>query len=141
MGLRKVYLGLGYLSFPLGVRGIALPLLPTTPFILLAAWCFARSNPELANRLYAHPRFGAAIVDWRDQGAISPRAKAVAVSALAVSYAIAVWLTGGRYLSFILAVIMGSVALFILTRPSPRPPAAHVQDAGSRQDAAQPGSE
>ena len=136
--MRKVYLGLGYLSFSLGVIGIALPLLPTTPFILLAAWCFARSNPELAKRLYAHPRFGAALADWRDQGAISPRAKAYALSALGISYALTVWLTGGRYLPFILAVIMGSVALFLVTRPSPRP---NAPETGGQPDRARPGSE
>lgn len=120
MGLRKVYLSLGYLSFALGILGIALPLLPTTPFILLATWCFARSNPELAKRLYAHPRFGAALADWRDQRAISSRAKVYALTALVASYALAIWLAGGRYLPFILAVIMGGVALFLATRPNPR---------------------
>lgn len=132
--MRKVYLALGYLSFSLGILGIALPVLPTTPFILLAAWCFARSNPELAKRLYSHPRFGAALADWRDQGAISPRAKTYALSALAASYVVTVWLMGGPYLPFILAVIMGSVALFLVTRPSPRPSPTDTSASGATGD-------
>lgn len=118
--MRRVYLCLGYLSFALGMLGIVLPLLPTTPFILLAAWCFARSNPALANRLYAHPRFGALLSNWRDQRAISLRAKIYALIALACSYALSVWFSDSPYLPFILAVVLGSVALYLVTRPSPR---------------------
>ena len=73
--MRRFYLCLGYASLALGVIGIFLPVLPTTPFVLLAAWCFARSNPALADRLYSHPRFGAVLRAWRDERAIPLRAK------------------------------------------------------------------
>jgi uncharacterized membrane protein YbaN (DUF454 family) len=119
--MRRLYLGIGYASFALGVIGIALPLLPTTPFMLLAAWCFARSSPALESWLYNHPRFGPVLADWRDQRAISRRAKTTALASLAVSYALAVWITESPVVPFILAAIMGSVAIYIATRPSPRP--------------------
>lgn len=117
--MRRVYLALGYLSLALGIIGIALPLLPTTPFFILAAWCFARSNPALAARLYEHPRFGPHLTAWRDQGAISRRAKILALSSLLICYLISIWLIESRHLPFILAAIMGSVAIYIATRPLP----------------------
>lgn len=118
--MRQLYICLGYLSLGLGVIGIFLPVLPTTPFILLAVWFFARSNPALAERLYSHPRFGHLLTTWRDQKAIPRRAKIYALSMLAVSYALILWLTESNVLLVILAIIMGSVALYIATRPPPR---------------------
>ncbi|WP_230530440.1 YbaN family protein [Microvirga roseola] len=121
--MRRVHLGLGYASIALGVIGIALPILPTTPFLILAAWCFSRSNPALAERLYGHPRFGKLLTTWRDQRAIPLKAKIFALATLAGSYALSVWLVESRYLPFILAGIMGSVAVYIATRPRPAPQA------------------
>jgi uncharacterized membrane protein YbaN (DUF454 family) len=118
--MRRFYLALGYTSFVLGIVGIVLPVLPTTPFIILAAWCFARSNPALAAWLYEHPRFGKLLTTWRDQGAIPRRAKVYALLSLAVSYALTVWLTSNPYVPYVLAVVMGSVAVYIATRSTPR---------------------
>jgi uncharacterized protein len=118
--MRRFHLALGYTSLVLGIIGIVLPVLPTTPFVILAAWCFARSNPALAEWLYEHPRFGTLLTTWRDQRAIPPRAKIYALLTLALSYAITVWLTRIPYVPFILAAVMGSVALYIVTRPSPQ---------------------
>ncbi len=117
---RSLYLALGYAGLGLGILGIALPVLPTTPFIILAAWCFTRSNPALAARLYDHPRFGRFLTTWRDQRAIAPRAKVYALLAMAASYAVTIWLTTSPYVPVILACIMASVGLYIATRPSPR---------------------
>jgi uncharacterized membrane protein YbaN (DUF454 family) len=118
--MRQLYLCLGYASLALGVIGIFLPVLPTTPFVLLAVWFFARSNPAMAERLYSHPRFGHLLTTWRDQKAIPRRAKIYALTMLAVSYGLILWLTDSDVLPFILAIVMGSVALYIATRPLPR---------------------
>jgi len=118
--MRRFYLGLGYVSFALGIAGIFLPVLPTTPFVLLAAWCFTRSNSALAERLYSHPRFGPLLTTWRDQKAIPRHAKIYALTALALSYGLILYFSESRILPVVLAVIMGSVALYIATRPKPR---------------------
>jgi len=118
--MRRLCLCLGYASLALGVIGIFLPVLPTTPFVLLAAWCFARSNPALADRLYDHPRFGALLRAWRDERAIPLRAKLTALTMLALSYALILWLADSRLVPVVLAAIMGSVAVYIATRPKPR---------------------
>ena len=128
--MRLFYLCLGYGSLVLGVVGIFLPLLPTTPFILLAAWCFTRSNPALAARLYSHPRFGPLLTTWRDQKAIPTRAKIYALAMLGLSYGLILWLSESRLVPIVLAAIMGSVALYIATRPVPRgEPGPPLQDA------------
>ena len=118
--MRTFYLTLGYASFALGILGVVLPVLPTTPFIILAAWCFTRSNPALAARLYNHPRFGSLLTTWRDQRAIPSRVKIYALAVMAASYAATVWLTTSPYVPFILAAVMGGVGYYIVTRPTPR---------------------
>jgi len=118
--LRWAWLALGHGSVGLGALGAVLPLLPTTPFLLLAAWAYARSSPELRARLYRHPRYGAALRAWHEQGAIAPRAKALAVGLLLLSWTLAVWTTSHPATPWIMGGVVLAVASFLLTRPSPR---------------------
>jgi uncharacterized membrane protein YbaN (DUF454 family) len=85
---RTLFLLAGFLSLALGAIGIAVPLLPTVPFVILAAFCFARSSPALEARLLSHKRFGHHIRNWRNHGAISRRGKRAALAAFAISAAI-----------------------------------------------------
>ena len=85
---RQLYLCAGLLAVALGTIGIFLPLLPTVPFMILAAFCFARSSPALEARLLNHPRYGHHLVAWREKGAISRSAKWSATAAFGVSIAI-----------------------------------------------------
>jgi hypothetical protein len=114
---RWLFLGLGHAAVALGVAGAFLPLLPTTPLLLLAAWAYARSSPELRARLYAHPRFGAPLRQWHEHGAISGRAKVMAVIALLASFGIAVWTTDHPAVPYIMAAVVVGVSTFILSRP------------------------
>lgn len=118
--MRRLYLALGYASLFLGILGIVLPVLPTTPFVILAAWSFSRSSPALAQRLYEDPRFGPSLRLWRDERAIAPRAKVMAVSAIAASYAVTAFLLASPAAAVGLGLVMGGVALYIATRPGPR---------------------
>ncbi|GIU15421.1 MULTISPECIES: YbaN family protein [unclassified Shewanella] len=81
---RGFFLILGLCSLVLGLLGILLPILPTVPFILLAAYCFARSSDRLYQWLMSHPWFADALKNWQAQGAIrkSLKKKAYIVSSL-----------------------------------------------------------
>ncbi len=82
---RIIFLCLGWLSLGLGIIGVFLPLLPTTPFLLLTAYCFARSSPKLHAALLSHPRLGPPLRDWQERKVIRPRAKATALALLAAT--------------------------------------------------------
>ena len=81
---RHLWLGAGLTALALGTVGIALPLLPTVPFYLLAAFCFTRSRPEWAERLHNHPRYGPPLREWRDRRAIGRKAKVASLVAMSV---------------------------------------------------------
>lgn len=83
--LRVGLLVVGVLCVGLGAIGIITPILPTTPFLLVAAACFARASPRLYQRLLANPSFGPLIRDWREQRAIPRRAKLTAIAAITVT--------------------------------------------------------
>lgn len=103
----------------LGVIGIPLPLLPTTPFLLLAAYCFARGSERLHAWLVSHRCFGPPIEAWRRYGAISRRAKMMAGGAMAVAFGMAAVLGAPPYALAMQLVVLACVGLFIFTRPSP----------------------
>ncbi|MDX3910457.1 MAG: YbaN family protein [Sphingobium sp.] len=82
---RWLYLIAGFLALALGIAGAVLPLLPTVPFIILAAFCFARSSPKLERQLLEHRHFGPHIQRWRSDGAVSRKGKRAATAAFAMS--------------------------------------------------------
>ncbi|HLO94047.1 MAG TPA: YbaN family protein [Burkholderiaceae bacterium] len=88
---RLVWGAAGLLSLGLGILGIFLPLLPTTPFVLLAAFCFSRSSRRCEAWLLGHPRFGPMIHDWRAHRAIPWRAKQLAWLMMSFGSAMAAW--------------------------------------------------
>ena len=112
---RRLWLGGGLAALAFGTVGIALPLLPTVPFYLLAAFCFARSRPEWAERLYAHPRYGPPLQAWRERRAIGRRAKLSALAALFASVVV-VELTLGWPWVLIPAAIAAVSGTWIWTR-------------------------
>src|SRR5690606_16754477 len=96
------------------------PGLPTTPFVLLAAWAASRGSRRLHDWLFGHARLGPPLRDWRDQRAVSLRARMIAVTFLALSWTI-------MYRQGISAVLLAFVGglfflfvTYVATRPSPR---------------------
>ena len=116
---RLTWLVIGLLSLALGALGIFLPLLPTTPLVLVAAFSFARSSNTLHDWLVNHDIFGSLIDNWRRYGAISRRAKILSVVSMAVILGISVAIAAPVGVIVVQAVVLGAAALFILTRPLP----------------------
>lgn len=112
------YRALGAAAVALATAGVVLPVLPTTPFLLVALWAFARGAPGWADRLRAHRRFGPMILDWEERGAIPRRAKLAAVLTMAASLALLAATTSSLLLLAAVACIMAGAAAFVLTRPS-----------------------
>ena len=116
--MRIVWVSLGLLSLVLGVVGAAVPLLPTVPFLLLAAFCFARSSERLHAWLLGHPNFGPVIDDWNARGAISPRVKLISTVSILAVFGLSVVMGLRPLILGIQALVLACVAVFIWTRPN-----------------------
>lgn len=114
---RTLWLCLGLAATGLGLIGVVLPLVPTTVFLILAAYAFARSSPRLHTWLVEHPRFGASIVNWQQHRSISRNAKRTAVAVMALSLAVTWFVGAGDLVLGLQALVLGTVAAFILSRP------------------------
>lgn len=109
---------LAYVFVGIAAAGVVLPLLPTTPFVLLAAFFASKGSPAFASWLDGHPSFGPVIRDWRRNRVIPPKAKALACSMMTLSWGILFVLgTAGMVLA-VSGVFMVGVAFYLLTRPS-----------------------
>ncbi|MEM9738449.1 MAG: YbaN family protein [Pseudomonadota bacterium] len=115
--IRWLWIVFGFLCVGLGLLGIALPLLPTTPFLLLATFAFARSSPRLHAWLIGHKRFGPLIRNWNEHGAISRRTKTVSVSVMAVMPALSAGLGAPLWTIGVQILVLSASAAFILSRP------------------------
>jgi uncharacterized protein len=120
--MRIVWIGVGSGAVVLGTAGLVVPLVPTTPFLLVAAWAFARSSPRLHRWLVTHPRFGPAIGDWQRHRAISRRAKGWAMLAIAATVATSLALGVSLPILAVQLAALACVSTFILTRPDAPPP-------------------
>ncbi|NBC35485.1 DUF454 family protein [Novosphingobium sp. FSY-8] len=112
---RHLYRAAGLFFVGLGVVGAFLPLLPTVPFLLLALFFFARSNPAWEQRLLHHPSYGPPLRQWRERRAIPRRAKIAALTAMGVSVAITA-LTAGWPWVLIPVGVMALSGSWIWTR-------------------------
>ena len=116
---KLLWITLGWLSVGLGIAGAVLPILPTTPFMLLAAYCFAHSSPRLHAWIVNHPTIGPPVRNWQSHGAITRRAKLLATGSMVAVLGISLALGLRWEVVAVQAVAMLGAATFILTRPDP----------------------
>lgn len=110
---------LGWVCVALGVAGAVLPVMPTTPFLLVALWAFARSSPRFRQWLWDHPVLGRYVRDWTAHRVIPIKAKVLALAMMCASLAWVVFATAiPVYGIAAIAVILAGAAAFILSRPS-----------------------
>lgn len=111
----------GWFFVLLGMIGIFLPLLPTTPFLLIALWAFSQSSDRFHRWLYTHRLFGPPLQDWSNYGVIPRRAKIIAISMMIVSAVVVILFTETPWWGVAAMILVMSIgAAFILTRPSRR---------------------
>ena len=117
--LRLIWFAVGVGAVLLGALGVVLPLLPTTPFLLVAVYAFARSSDRWHAWLLSHPLFGPVIHDWRSHGAIRPRTKLIGTASMAGVFLISLAAGVSAIILVIQAVVLSVCAAFVLSRPSP----------------------
>jgi uncharacterized membrane protein YbaN (DUF454 family) len=130
-GLRRgLYVGLGCLFVGLAVLGAVLPVLPTTPFLLLASYFFVRSSPALHARLLRSRWFGPLLRDWQEHRAVRPRVKVLALALIPAVIAASI-LVGRLSLPLTsLLLALGAVGMVVVWRlPVLRPEAAKCPEA------------
>lgn len=108
---------LGWLAVILATLGIVLPLLPTTPFLLLAAWCFARSSPRFHNWLLYRSWFGSYIRTWQEHCALPPGVKWKAIMVTVATFALSLWLVKIWWVRGLLLIILTVLLTFMLRMP------------------------
>jgi len=122
MNMRLTYFFLGWLFFSLGAIGVVLPVVPTTPFMLLALWAFTRSSDRFHAWLYHHKFFGPPLQQWHNHRVIPLTAKVLSISMMSLSFLmIAIFSSVNIWLKLLIAAVMLYGAWFILTKPSRSP--------------------
>ncbi|MCG8509935.1 MAG: YbaN family protein [Rhodospirillales bacterium] len=121
-GWRVVFFLLGWIFFGLGAVGAFLPVLPTTPFMILALWAFARSSRRFHDWLYNHRIFGPPLQRWSEHRVVPLHAKVAAVTAMVASLVYLIWFSDvPGYAIVLTALVMAGAAAYVLTRPSRAP--------------------
>ena len=125
-GMRAIYLALGFVSLGVGIIGIALPLVPTTGPVLLAAFFFAKSSERFHSWLLNHRRFGPGIRDYQAGLGIPVRAKIAAVVMIVISFGISIlWVVNATEGRIALAILAVAISVYIVSRPTKRLVATH----------------
>lgn len=119
--IRYLYIGTGLVFTGLGIIGAFVPLVPTTIFLIIAAYFFSKSCPYLENWLLYHPRFGEPLRNWQETKSISKKHKTLAVSVLWISLTLSAIIVNQLHVTIILAITGITLSVFLLTRRTPKP--------------------
>ena len=130
---RWLFLLLALASLGLGIVGLFLPVVPTVPFVLLAAWAAARSSPRLLRWLESHRHFGPPLRDWNNGGIVRRRAKWLASAVMAASAASMLLWAGPRWYVLAVAAAMALVLAWLWRRPETPPGQEDSSPASSRR--------
>ncbi|MFP1789151.1 DUF454 family protein [Lonsdalea quercina] len=114
---RVVMIVLGWIAVVLATLGVVLPLLPTTPFLLLAAWCFARSSPRFHYWLLHRSWFGGYLRHWQQHRALPPGVKVKALVVIVATFALSIWMVNIPWVRGLLLVVMACLLIFMLRLP------------------------
>jgi len=114
---RYILLIIGWLAIVLATLGVILPLLPTTPFLLLAAWCFARSSPRFHHWLLHRSPFGRYLRHWQQHRAMPPGAKGRAIAVILVSFAFSLWLVEIGWVRLLLLAMLCALLVLMIRLP------------------------
>lgn len=116
---RYLMIALGWMCIAIGVVGVVVPGLPTTVFLLVAAWAFSRSSDRFQRWLLDHPHLGPPVADWRDRGAIPLKAKALAIVMMAASLSVIVFYVASDWrLPTVVGLVMAAAGAYVVTRPN-----------------------
>ncbi|KJM64959.1 hypothetical protein B5M10_13705 [Pluralibacter gergoviae] len=114
---RTILIIIGWLTIVLGTLGVFLPLLPTTPFILLAAWCFSRSSPRFHHWLLHRSWFGPYLRHWQQHKAMPPGARPRAIAVIIITFALSLWLVKILWVRILLLVMLVCLLFFLWRIP------------------------
>lgn len=117
LALRKALLiGVGGLALGLGLLGVVLPGLPTTPFVLLAAACFAKASPRLHRRIVGNPLLGPMVRDWEAHRSLPVKVKLIAIGSMTLMVGLSVWHFAGRPGLQAALVVLGVIGAVVVGR-------------------------
>ena len=116
---RFLYLVVAYAALAIGIAGVFLPLLPATPFLLVAVWAGSRGSQRVHDWIFEQPRFARPINDWREQGAVPLSAKWLATAMMIASFLTLAWSGAGWLLLTAMAVFFACIGGFLWSRPNP----------------------
>ena len=126
--MRLLFALLGGLSLGLGVLGAFLPVLPTTPFVLLSAFCFGKSSPRVHAWLVNHRWFGGMIRDWQTHRGLRPHVRRRALWLMAASFTLSIYLVPLWWVRGLLVLTFMVLALWMLRLPAvPERPAVAME--------------
>jgi len=118
---KKAWLYLGHFNVAIGIAGVALPVLPGVPFLILAAVCYSRGSYKFFIKLVRHKKFGAPIRRWLRYGTIPWKAKGAAVAGMVVGSGFSAYFAPYLWMQIFIICFVSLAAVYVLTRPSQVP--------------------
>lgn len=117
--LRRTWRSLGALCFTIGVVNAFIPLLPTTIFLIMGLWAYGKGDPDMRDRLLAHPRFGPSLQRWIAHRQISRKGKLAAIGGIAMSAIFTAVLIGPKPITWAIVGGLALLSAYLATRAEP----------------------